>query len=94
MITADNIVSHEFIGLHTEITKSTNPEIIGLNGRIINETKSMLTLNTENGTKSFAKSENSWKFSLGEKEVILDGSKIVKRPFDRIGGKIWHSILD
>ena len=87
MITADNIVSHEFIGLHTEITKSTNPEIIGLNGRIINETKSMFTVNTENGTKSFAKSENSWKFSLGEKEVILDGSKIVKRPFDRIGGK-------
>jgi ribonuclease P protein subunit POP4 len=88
MITPDNITSHEFIGLHTKITKSTNPEIIGLNGRIINETKSMLTLNTENGTKSFAKSENSWKFSLGEKEVILDGSKIVKRPFDRIGGKI------
>ncbi len=55
MITVDNITSHEFIGLHTEITQSSNPQIIGLNGRIIDETKSMFRLNTKNGTKSIAK---------------------------------------
>jgi ribonuclease P protein subunit POP4 len=87
MITADNIVSHELIGLNTEITQSTNPQVVGLNGRIINETKSMFTINTENGTKSMAKSTNSWKFSIEGKEVIVNGSKIAKRPFDRIGGK-------
>ena len=87
MITADNIVSHELIGLNTEITQSTNPQVVGLNGRIINETKSMFTINTENGAKSMAKSTNSWKFSIEGKEVIVNGSKIAKRPFDRIGGK-------
>ena len=87
MITADNITSHEFIGLHTEITQSTNPQVIGLNGRIINETKSMFTINTEKGIKSIAKNTNSWKFSIENKDVIIDGSKIAKRPFDRIGGK-------
>ncbi|MDH3657692.1 MAG: ribonuclease P protein subunit [Nitrosopumilus sp.] len=87
MITADNITSHEFIGLHTEITNSSNPQIIGLNGRIVNETKSMFTINTKNGTKSIAKSKNSWKFSIENKDVIVEGSKIAKRPFDRIGGK-------
>ncbi len=50
MITVDNITSHEFIGLHTEITQSSNPQIIGLNGRIVDETKSMFRINTENGT--------------------------------------------
>ena len=45
MITAENITQHEFIGLNTQITDSTNSEIIGLNGTIINETKSMFTLN-------------------------------------------------
>ena len=44
MITADNILSHEFIGLETEITNSTNPQIIGLNGRIEDETKSLQNL--------------------------------------------------
>ena len=87
MITADNIHSHEFIGLDTEIVKSTNPQVIGLNGRIINETKSMFTINTENGVKSIAKSTNDWKFSIQNKDIIVDGSKITKRPFDRIGGK-------
>ncbi len=88
MITVDNITSHEFIGLYTEIIQSSNPQIIGLNGRIVDETKSMFRINTENGIKSIAKSKNSWKFSIEDKDVIIDGSKIVKRPFDRIGAKI------
>ena len=87
MITIDNITSHEFIGLHTEVTQSSNPQVIGLNGRIVDETKSMFKINTENGTKLIAKSENSWKFSIENKDIVIDGSKIVKRPFDRIGGK-------
>ena len=87
MITIDNITSHEFIGLYTEITKSTNSQIVGLNGRIINETKSMFTINTEKGVKSIAKSQNSWKFSIEDKDIIIEGTKIAKRPYDRIGGK-------
>ncbi len=74
--------------MNTEITKSTNPQIVGLNGRVINETKSMFTINTEKGVKSIAKSQNSWKFSIEDKDVIVEGTKIAKRPFDRIGGKI------
>ena len=87
MITTDNITSHEFIGLNTEITKSSNPQVVGLNGRIVDETKSMFTINTVKGIKSIQKASNSWKFSIGNKEVIVDGSKIAKRPFDRIGGR-------
>ena len=88
MITADNITSHEFIGLNTEIVKSTNPQVIGLNGRIINETKSMFTINTEEGVKSIAKSTNNWKFSICNKNVIVEGTKITKRSFDRLGAKV------
>jgi len=87
MITINNITSHELIGLHTEITQSSNTEIIGLNGRIVDETKSMFKINTKNGMKSIAKSQNSWKFSIENQDIVIDGSKIAKRPFDRIGGK-------
>ena len=87
MITAENITSHELIGLRTEIVESSNVQIIGLNGTITDETKSMIIINTTNGTKMIAKSNNSWKFSVDNKDVILDGSKIAKRSFDRIGGK-------
>ncbi len=87
MITKDNITSHEFIGLHTEITQSSNSQIIGLNGRIVDETKSMFRIITKNGMKSITKSKNSWKFSIENQDIVIDGSKIAKRPFDRIGAK-------
>ena len=87
MITAENITSHELIGLRTEIVESSNPQIIGLNGTITDETKSMIIINTANGTKMIAKSNNSWKFLIDGKDVILNGSKIAKRSFDRIGVK-------
>ncbi len=87
MITSENIMSHELIGLRTEIIESSNSQIIGLNGTIIDETKSMIIMDTTNGTKMIAKSNNSWKFSIDNKDVVLNGSKIAKRPFDRIGGK-------
>ena len=87
MMTVENITSHEFIGLNTEIVSSSNPQVIGLNGRIINETKSMFTINTEKGVKSISKSHNNWKFSIQNKDVIVEGTRITKRPFDRIGGR-------
>ena len=85
MITEKNIINHEFIGLDTEIVESSNSQLIGLNGRIMDETKSMIRINTEKGIKSIAKSENNWKFSINNKDIIVKGSKIAKRPSDRLG---------
>ena len=89
MMTIDNISRHELIWLDTQIINSTNREVIGLNGTIINETKSMFTINTQNGMKNIPKSTNQWNFSIEGKETTLDGSKIEKRPFERIGAKAW-----
>lgn len=88
MITIENITSHELIGLDTKIIQSTNPQVIGLNGRIVDETKSMFTINTKNGQKLIAKSTSSWLFLIDDKEITIDGSKIAKRSFERFGGKI------
>ena len=88
MITVDTISRHEFIGLETEIINSTNQQVIGLNGTIINETKSMFTINTEKGLKNIPKSTNDWKFTVQGKDTTVEGSKISKRSFERIGVKI------
>jgi ribonuclease P protein subunit POP4 len=37
--------------------------------------------------RSIAKSTSNWKFSIDNNDIIVEGSKIAKRPFDRIGGK-------
>jgi len=87
MITADTITRHEFIGVDTQIVNSSNQEVIGLNGTIINETKSMFTINTQKGRKNIPKSTNDWKFLIEGREIIVKGSKIAKRSFERIGAK-------
>ena len=87
MITLENLTRHEFIGLKTQISNSTNQQIIGLSGTIIHETKSMFRLNTNTGIKLIPKEGNDWKIDVNEQQLTIKGAKIQKRPFDRIGGK-------
>ena len=87
MITADTISRHELIGLDTEIIKSNNSQVVGLNGRIINETKSMFTINTKKGMKMIPKLTNDWGFSINGKKLTVKGTSIAKRPYERIGAK-------
>jgi len=92
MITLDTISRHEFIGLETKIMRSSNPQVVGLNGTIINETKSMFTLNTQKGMKMIPKLTNDWGFSIKGKNLIVKGTTITKRPHERIGVKAWLKI--
>ncbi len=87
MITKENIASHEIIGLHSEIINSSNPQIIGLIGRVVDETKFMFTLDTDKGIKKIPKKSNQWRFSWSGDKVEIDGNLLAKRPQDRLGVK-------
>jgi len=84
MITIDNIVAHEMIGLETKILKSNNSQIIGISGKIVDETKNMFTINTKNGLKQIPKVHSKWFFSLNEHRVVLEGKQLAKRSYERI----------
>jgi ribonuclease P protein subunit POP4 len=88
MITFENITSHEMIGLKTKVYNSPNPQIIGLEGTIVDETKSMFILNTKNGFKMIPKNQNTWKLYADDQEIILYGSLLERRSYDRLGVKI------
>lgn len=88
MITAENLLIHELIGLNTEISASSNSHIVGKCGKIIDETKSMLILNTGNEFKMIPKKFNTWKFFVEEKEITINGTLLEKRSFDRLVTKI------
>ncbi|MDE1764660.1 MAG: ribonuclease P protein subunit [Thaumarchaeota archaeon] len=87
MITRDNIASHELIGLHAEIIQSENAQIVGVSGKIVDETKYMLTLDTEKGLKSFPKDSAEWKFVFNGGTAQIDGTKLTKRSYERMGVK-------
>lgn len=87
MITKENLLIHELIGLEAMVVKSNNEQITGISGKIVDETKSMLFLNTINGIKKIPKENSEWKFSFDKNESIVNGNLLTKRPQERLGGK-------
>ena len=71
---------YEFIGSRVEIADSKNKTLIGLKGKIENETKNMFTL--DNG-KKLIKSESIFNIKIGGKVFKIDGKLLVGRPEDR-----------
>jgi hypothetical protein len=45
-------------------------------------------LNTKNGFKMIPKKQNTWKLYADDQEIILYGSLLEKRSFDRLGVKL------
>ena len=66
---------------NTQIVDSSNKSLVGLSGKIVNETQAMFTINTSSGTKMIPKQHTSWKF---ENDQVINGDKIAKRSEDRI----------
>ena len=74
-------VKYEFIGAEIEITDSKNKSIIGLKGKISDETKNMFKL--DNG-KKIIKSQCIFKMKIDRKNIEINGAALVGRPEDRI----------
>jgi ribonuclease P protein subunit POP4 len=87
MITPENITRHEFIGLETSIVESNNLQVVGMHGKIIDETKSMFTIETQTGVKNMPKENSMWRFVLDGVSTIVIGKAIAKRSYERMGVK-------
>jgi ribonuclease P protein subunit POP4 len=79
-----NIVLHELIGLNVEVINCSDPDQIGIVGRVIDETKNTLLIATEKGTRRAIKKCSTFRFSKGSKSFIVDGEEINFRPYERI----------
>jgi len=88
MITEANILYHEMIGLSTTVVTSSNSNIVGACGKIVDETRSMFIINTKKGFKMFPKNHSCWKFHLVDSDITLSGSLLEKRSFERQEFKI------
>ncbi len=81
-----NLLRSELIGLEVEIKDSKNRCNIGIKGRIIDETKNMLTIETKKGEKKLLKNQNRFVFKINKKRIAVDGKLLHGRPEERIKG--------
>ncbi len=85
MITPQNVLRHELIGLEVLVVRTRNPSQHQLSGLIVNETRNMFGIWTERGLKHVAKETAMFQITLpcGTKVEIL-GSALVNAPERRI----------
>ncbi|WP_321505157.1 ribonuclease P protein subunit [uncultured Methanoregula sp.] len=85
MISSQNVLSHEVIGLNILVSGAANPSHRGLSGRIIDETKNLLVIETCRGVKRIPKMHTTFQVMLPSRELVeIDGSVMVLAPEKRI----------
>lgn len=86
--TKKNITQYELIGLEAQVVSSSDPTILGVYGKIIDETRDMLVIEHTSGAKIVPKSGSSFEIKLQDgQKVAIDGDKLVGRPEDRVRRK-------
>lgn len=68
----------ELIGINVKVPR------LGIEGRIIDETKNMFTIETKKGIKKVIKMNNRFDFEIGKEIVSIEGRSLNSRPEDRI----------
>jgi ribonuclease P protein subunit POP4 len=85
MSVSPSVVQYEFIGLETTVVKSSNPDVVGLSGKVVDETRNTLTILQDNTEKVIVKDTSVFEFVLPDKTVVeIDGKFIMGRPEDRL----------
>ena len=83
MITSDNILRHELIGLDVALTYDTGHPT-KLDGRIVYETKNTLVL-SNNGLKTLSKRAiKELRIDVEDGACFIRGHSLIGRPVDRL----------
>ncbi len=80
-----NVTSHELIGLDVTIVDSSNGDIVGMRGRVIDESRNVLTIESDGREKVAAKHSNIFEFMLPNGTLArVNGDLLIARPEDRV----------
>lgn len=79
-----DIIRHELIGLNTEVVEAKNKSLLGLKGKIIDETKNLLLIQSKKGIKKVLKDQVTLTVKLNGKKIQVGGKFLVGKPEDRL----------
>ncbi len=88
MITPENVLRHELIGLRCKVVSARNKSQVGIEGHVVDETRKMLTIETKKGLRNVAKESSVFQLAIPHHTVEVSGSHLVAKPEDRIKKKL------
>lgn len=89
MITPQNVARHELVGLTARVVASADPSLVGIEGRIVEETTHTLVFETEDdeNEKTVPKEYTNFEFDLPDDVTVrVEGGAIDARPAERTRG--------
>ncbi|AIU69763.1 ribonuclease P [Thermococcus eurythermalis] len=87
-MTRKNIIWHELIGLKAKIIRASHPELVGIEGYVLDETRNTLTIGGEK-VWVVPKDVVEIEFDLGDEKIRIHGSDLIGRPEMRLK-KRWR----
>ena len=63
-MTPESLPRHELAGLDVSVEASPNPDLVGVAGRVVDETTGTLLVATDDGVKQLPKASTTFRFSL------------------------------
>jgi ribonuclease P protein subunit POP4 len=85
-VTAENILSHEIIGLAVNVVESTDPTLFGTGGVVTFETKNMISIRDSSSRifKIAKKAATKIQMQTDAGVCFISGSSLIGKPEDRI----------
>ncbi|WP_337860260.1 ribonuclease P protein subunit [Ferroplasma sp.] len=80
---ANEVYLMEFIGKDIKVKNSYNTKNIGINGKLIDESKNMMFINNGIKTCSIPKAGTIFEISFEDKLYNINGDAVLIRPEDR-----------
>jgi ribonuclease P protein subunit POP4 len=86
MTVTPSIVQHEFIGLTAKVVKNSNPDVVGIMGKVVDETRNTFTISLNDGEKKVVIKDTAvFEFVMPDETVVeMDGKVVMGRPEDRL----------
>ncbi|MFA5236342.1 MAG: ribonuclease P protein subunit [Methanoregula sp.] len=85
MISCQNVIRHELIGLDVLVAGAANPFHKGVCGRIIDETRNLVAIQTQDGIKKIPKLGSTFRLPLPDNTLVeINGSALILAPDKRL----------
>ncbi|SEA13278.1 ribonuclease P protein subunit POP4 [Haloplanus vescus] len=75
-LTPETLVRHELNGLHARVVESTNPDAVGISGRVVSETMRTLSLSAGSRVRRLPKSGTTFEFTIPCTDEAADAAKV------------------
>ena len=92
-MTPETLARHELAGLDVTVTDASNPDLVGIEGRVQDETMKTLLVATSDGVKQVPKAGTTFRFELEKATVLVEGTRLLARPAQRSEthrGSLWQ----